>query len=100
VCDLARAHRAALERLLNGGEGTCINLGTEQGHSVREVIALCEEAAGKKAPVAETERRPGDPPFLVAKADKAQKILSFSPDYTDMREIIRTAWQWENKRQY
>ncbi|MDR1468113.1 MAG: UDP-glucose 4-epimerase GalE [Spirochaetaceae bacterium] len=100
VCDLARAHRAALELLLNGGEPACINLGVEQGHSVREIIALCEEVAGKKAPVIEAERRPGDPPSLVAKAAKAKKVLSFMPDYTDMREIIKTAWQWENKRRY
>ncbi|MDR1229815.1 MAG: UDP-glucose 4-epimerase GalE [Spirochaetaceae bacterium] len=100
VCDLARAHRSALELLLNGGESDCINLGTETGCSVRQIIAVCEEVAGKKAPVVECPRRPGDPPLLVAQADKAKKLLSFSPEYTDIREIIKTAWQWEQKRRY
>jgi UDP-glucose 4-epimerase len=100
VCDLARAHCAALELLLQGGESACINLGTETGYSVREVIAACEEVTGKKAPVVECPRRPGDPPLLVAKADRAKKLLAFSPEYTDIRETIKTAWQWENKRRY
>jgi UDP-glucose 4-epimerase len=100
VCDLARAHRSALESLLNGGEPACINLGTEKGHSVREIISLCEEVAGKKARVIEAPRRLGDPPVLVAKAEKAKTLLSFSPDYTDIRETIKTAWRWENTRRY
>jgi UDP-glucose 4-epimerase len=100
VCDLATTHRAALELLLNGGESACINLGTETGYSVREVITACEEVAGKKAPVVECPRRPGDPPLLVAKADRAKKLLAFSPEYTDIRETIKTAWQWEHKRRY
>lgn len=103
VCDLAKAHRAALALLLNEAAppiGLAVNLGTEQGHSVREVIALCEEVTGKKAPVVEAGRRPGDPPSLVAKAELAKKVLSFSPDYTDMREIIKTAWRWEQERRY
>ena len=103
VCDLAKAHRAALELLLNEAarpDSFAVNLGTEQGHSVREIIALCEEVTGKKAPVVEAGRRPGDPPILVAKAGLAKKTLAFSPDYTDMREIIRTAWRWEKERRY
>jgi UDP-glucose 4-epimerase len=100
VCDLAGAHLAALRFLLQGGESDGINLGTGQGHSVRQIIAACEEVAGKKAPIVEAERRPGDPPFLVAEAERAKSVLSFTPQYTDIREIIRTAWRWEKERRY
>jgi UDP-glucose 4-epimerase len=104
VTDLASAHRAALELLLSGGEsggeGHCINLGTEHGYSVKEVIAACEEVTGKKAPVIMAPRRAGDPPELVAKTDLAKKLLDFTAKKTDLRDIIHTAWQWEQKRRY
>jgi UDP-glucose 4-epimerase len=100
IIETSIGDRAALELLLQGGESACINLGTETGYSVREVIAACEEVTGKKAPVIECPRRPGDPPLLVAKADRAKRLLSFSPEYTDIRETIKTAWQWEHKRRY
>jgi UDP-glucose 4-epimerase len=100
VCDLAKAHRFALEALLNAGESMRLNLGTGRGHSVRQIIGVCEEVTGKKAPVTEAPRRKGDPPVLVACGAQARKTLAFSPDYTDIREIIKTAWQWETRRRY
>jgi UDP-glucose 4-epimerase len=100
VSDLASAHRAALALLLAGGESACINLGTEHGYSVKEVISACEEITGKKAPVCIAPRRAGDPPELVAKTGLAKKLLGFAPKKTDIRDIINTAWQWEQKRQY
>jgi UDP-glucose 4-epimerase len=100
VADLAQAHRSALELLLSGGESACINLGTEHGYSVKEVISACEEVTGKKAPVLMAPRRDGDPPELVAKTDLAKKLLDFVPKNTDIRDIINTAWKWEQKRRY
>ena len=100
VCDLAKAHRFALEALLNTGDSMRLNLGTGRGHSVRQIIGACEEVAGKKAPVTEAPRRKGDPPALVACGAQAQKALAFSPDYTGIRDIIKTAWQWEQRRRY
>ncbi|MDR0876555.1 MAG: UDP-glucose 4-epimerase GalE [Treponema sp.] len=100
VTDLAAAHRAALELLLSGGESACVNLGTEHGYSVKEVISACEEVTGKKAPVITAPRRAGDPPELVAKTSLAKKLLGFTAKKTDIRDIISNAWQWEQTRRY
>ena len=98
VCDLAEAHRNALEYILSGAESKCINLGTGKGISVKEIISICEDVTGKKVPVINAPRRKGDPPFLVASNDYAKKVLNFNPKY-NIYETIKTAWNWEqNKR--
>ena len=63
VSDLAEAHVRALEYLLQGGETTAFNLGTGQGHSVKEVLAVVEQVTGKPVPTQIAPRRPGDPQF-------------------------------------
>ena len=74
---------------------SCVyNLGTGRGYSVREVIRAAEEVTGKKVPVKEGPRRPGDPPALVAASEKVQRELGWKPRYTDLRSIIETAWNW------
>ncbi len=93
VDDLADAHLLALEALAPGKE-LLLNLGTGRGYSVREVIRAAEEVTGKKVPVKEGPRRPGDPPALVAASEKAQRELGWKPHYTDIRPIIETAWKW------
>jgi UDP-glucose-4-epimerase GalE len=93
VDDLAEAHLLALERLGSGGEMK-YNLGVGRGYSVREVIRAAEEVTGKRVPVKEGPRRPGDPPALVAAADKARRELGWTPRYTDLRTIVETAWAW------
>jgi UDP-glucose-4-epimerase GalE len=93
VSDLAEAHLLALERL-QPGVGLKYNLGTGKGYSVREVIQACEEVTGKKIAVKEGPRRPGDPPALVAAADKVRTELGWQPRYTNLREIVETAWKW------
>jgi UDP-glucose 4-epimerase len=72
----------------------CLNLGSEAGSSVRQVIRMCEEVVGQKIPVREGPRRPGDPPVLVASAAKAWQVLGWEPRYRDLRQIIETAWRW------
>lgn len=96
VCDLATAHKAALEMLLSGGESKCINLGTGVGISVREIISICEKVTGMKVPVVIVDRRAGDPPYLVASNKYAKEILNFNPKY-DIYDIIKTAWEWEKR---
>ncbi len=93
VDDLAEAHRLALDNLEPGKE-LRYNLGTGRGYSVREVIRMVEEVTGKKVPVKEGPRRPGDPPSLVASADKIQRELGWKTRYTDLRAIVQTAWNW------
>jgi UDP-glucose-4-epimerase GalE len=96
VDDLAESHLLALEKLKPGTQ-LKLNLGTGRGYSVREVIRTAEEVTGKKVPVKEGPRRPGDPPALVAAAAKAQHELAWRPRYTDLRPIIETAWNWHRR---
>jgi UDP-glucose-4-epimerase GalE len=93
VDDLADAHLRALERI-EPGKGLCLNLGTGHGHSNREVIQAAERVTGKKIPVKEGARRAGDPPQLVAAADKARAVLGWKPRYPDLDMIIESAWNW------
>jgi UDP-glucose-4-epimerase GalE len=93
VDDLAEAHLLALARLEPGKERR-YNVGTGRGHSVREVIQVAEEVTGKKVPVREGPRRPGDPPMLVAAADNIERELGWRPRYPDLHAIIETAWRW------
>jgi UDP-glucose-4-epimerase GalE len=93
VDDLAEAHLLALSRLEPGTE-LRYNVGTGRGYSVREVIRVAEEVTGKKMPVKEGPRRPGDPPVLVASADQIRRELDWQPRYTDLRAIVETAWRW------
>lgn len=93
VEDLARAHLLALERLVPG-EGLKLNLGSQHGNSVLEVIEACREVTGAEIPAVEAARRPGDPPVLVADARQAASVLGWTPRYTDIRETVETAWKW------
>jgi UDP-arabinose 4-epimerase len=95
VADLADAHLAALQYLGSGGTSTAFNLGTGNGHSVREVAAMVEQVAGHKVPFREVSRRPGDPPCLVAEAVKAAEVLGWHPRHSSLEEIVRTAWNWK-----
>ena len=98
VEDLALAHRLALEKL-NSYSG-CINLGTGIGTSVKEIILAAEKVSGKVCPVENAERRAGDPARLYANNEKAKEILGWHPKYTNIQDIIQTAWNWEINRKY
>jgi UDP-glucose-4-epimerase GalE len=93
VDDLAEAHLLALEALAPG-KLLAYNLGTGRGYSVREVITLAEEVTGKRVPVEYGPRRHGDPPALVAAADKARRELDWRPRYPELRPILESAWKW------
>jgi len=92
--DLASAHVLALDAL-GAGEGRLVyNLGNGRGYSVREVIDIAREVTGVDFPAVETERRPGDADRLVASSGRIQADLDWKPRYTDLREIIASAWAW------
>src|SRR5207248_10661478 len=93
VDDLAEAHLLALEAL-GPGKQLRLNLGTGRGYSVRAVVRVAEQVTGRKVPVQEGPRRPGDPPVLVASADKVQRELGWKPRYPELRPILETAWNW------
>jgi len=98
VSDLADAHVQALRYLAEGGQTTAINLGTGEGHTVREVINAVESVTGRPVPRRETGRRAGDPPILVADARRAAKTLGWTPSRSDLPTIVRTAWAWHQNR--
>jgi len=98
VSDLAQAHILALESLLADGPSGAFNAGTGSGHSVREVIRAVEEVTGKKVPCEIGPRRPGDPRALVADSTKLRRALNWTPRYSDLREIVASAWSFEQKR--
>ena len=93
VDDLGSAHVLALEKL-QAGQGLRYNLGIGRGYSVREVIRAVEEVTGKPVPVKEGPRRAGDPPELIASSGKIQRELGWQPKYTELKQIIETAWNW------
>ncbi|MDE3099110.1 MAG: UDP-glucose 4-epimerase GalE [Verrucomicrobiota bacterium] len=93
IRDLAQAHILGL----TPGKGGFYNLGNGDGYSVREVIATCEEVAGKKISAVERPRRAGDPPRLVASAQKAMRELGWKPQYPKLKDIVKTAWAWHKK---
>jgi UDP-glucose 4-epimerase len=94
VDDLSRAHIAVFEKLGEPGASHFYNLGTGTPSSVREIINAVEAVTGKKVPVVEAERRPGDPPALYADSSKAQAELGWEIQYTDVKDIIASAWKW------
>ena len=93
VDDLAEAHLLALERI-RPRSTLAYNLGTGRGYSVREVIETCGSVTGRDIAVREAPRRPGDPPVLVAAADRATRELGWQPRYRELEPIVRTAWKW------
>ena len=94
VIDLALAHIAALEYLSSGRPSEVFNLGTGQGCSVLQVVDAVRKATGKDVPIVIKERRPGDPPQLVANPAKAQAALGWRALHSSLEEIAATAWNW------
>ena len=93
VTDLATAHWLAFDQLARGADPIILNLGTGCGYSVREVVDMVQRVTGITVPISEGPRRAGDPPVLVASTDLSAEILGFSPEYSDLETIVRTAWR-------
>jgi len=94
VNDIAQAHLFALEKLLNGKSSGVYNLGNGGGHSVKEVIDVARKVTGRPIPIEIFDRRAGDPGILISTSDKAYKELKWQPKYTNLHDIIGTAWHW------
>ena len=97
VEDLATAHVGALDYLRSGGASVTLNCGYGHGYSVREVMAAVERVSGKPLFIREEPRRAGDPPVLVAVADRIRSTLGWKPRYDDLDVIVRTSLAWERK---
>ncbi len=98
VNDLAEAHILALEALLAGAESGAYNVGTGSGHSVLEVLRAVEEVTDQKVPFVMGPRRPGDSAVLVADSSRLTRTFGWKPQFTGLREIVSSAWDFESKR--
>lgn len=96
VDDLIDAHVLALDYLRAGNPSAAFNLGNGQGFSNREIIEAARRVTGHPIPVTEEARRPGDPAVLIASSKKAMEVLGWQPQYTEVEDIIATAWQWHS----
>lgn len=92
VSDLAEAHWLAFDRLRNSAGPIILNLGAGRGYSVREVVDMIQVVTGHAVPISKGPRRAGDPSLLIASTNKAKEVLGFSPKYSDLETIVRTAW--------
>jgi UDP-glucose 4-epimerase len=97
VDDLADAHIRALDYLRQGGDSATLNCGYGHGYSVREVIDAVNRVNATPIKVKEEARRAGDPPALIARADKIRKLLDWKPRYDDLDFIVKTSLDWERK---
>lgn len=93
VLDLAHAHALAVETL-SLGEERVYNVGLGVGYSVNEIIDVCRNVTGHPIPAVIGDRRAGDPPILVADSSRIQKELGWQPRYTDISDIVQSAWEW------
>jgi UDP-glucose 4-epimerase len=97
VTDLAEAHVLALKALLANGPGDTINLGTNTGYSVLDVIREAARVTGRQVPYDVLPRRRGDVAVLLASKEKAERVLGWKPRLSALRTIIETAWNWHRK---
>lgn len=97
VTDLAEAHILSLRHILSGKDSLTLNIGKNEGFSVAHVIETARKVTGQSIPVEECDRRPGDPPSLIADARRARELLQWEPRYSDLETIIDTAWKWRKK---
>jgi len=95
VTDLIEAHALLLGYLRDGGASTTLNCGYGRGYSVREVVDTVRKVSGIELAAEESPRRPGDPPSIVAGAQKVRDLLGWQPAHDDLTEIVSAALKWE-----
>lgn len=92
VTDLAEAHVLSLDYLIKNRESLIVNLGSENGYSVKEIVNISEKVVGKKIPHSPTGRRAGDPAKLLASSAKARNLLNWTPKHSSAESLISTMW--------
>ncbi len=97
VEDLASAHLLALGLTNTSGHCGVYNLGGGRGHSVREIIDAAARVTGRPIRSRVCERRPGDPPVLIANSDRIRRELGWSPRHVELQDIVGSAWEWHRQ---
>ncbi|MCZ8156755.1 MAG: UDP-glucose 4-epimerase GalE [Leptospira sp.] len=93
VSDLAKAHILALQYMLKSNESLTVNLGSENGYSVKEMTELAEKVVGKPIPHKIVGRRAGDPAKLYASSSKAKSMLGWEPKHSDAKDLVQSMWE-------
>jgi UDP-glucose 4-epimerase len=97
VMDLSEAHLLSLEKLIKNQKSDIYNIGNNKGFSVKEIISMAEKITQIKIPYEITSRRKGDPSKLIADNKKISENLNWSANYSDLKTILETAWEWEKR---
>ncbi len=92
VSDLASAHALALEYIADKAESVTVNLGSEKGVTVKEMLDTARKITGKEIPADFVERRPGDPATLVASSALAREKLGWIPKHSDVQTLLESTW--------
>jgi UDP-glucose 4-epimerase len=95
INDLCQAHSLALDSMIKNNKSARFNLGNGKGFSVKQVIDVVKDVSGKNFKVSIEPRRDGDPAVLVADATLAKKELNWQPEFANIEDIVKTAWDWE-----
>ncbi|MDR2553700.1 MAG: UDP-glucose 4-epimerase GalE [Treponema sp.] len=93
VSDLAAAHVLALEYIVQNNKSITVNLGSEAGSSVLEVLETARRITGRPIPSRIAGRRPGDPAKLTASAGLARSLLGWKAEHSDLETLVRTSWE-------
>jgi len=99
VSDLAAGHASALDYIIKNDKSLIVNLGSETGSSVTEVIETARRVTGKPIPAKIVERRAGDPAKLTASSSLARELLGWQAKYSDMETLIKTSWEAYTKNE-
>jgi len=94
VLDLAEVHILAFKKLEKEKKTDCFNVGTGKGYSVKEIVEMVKKVSGVDFKVEVGPRRPGDPAQLYADNTKIKKVFGWQPKYSDLKTIVKSAWQW------
>jgi len=101
VRDIAEAHMAAVNLEGRSGDAQCglraFNIGTGMSYSVRQICRVVEQELGLRVAVKEGPRRHGDPSVLCASPERLRRELGWRPHFSDLKTIVRTAWEWKQK---
>ncbi len=92
VNDLSSAHILAMDYIINNNQDLIVNLGSENGLSVLEMLNIAQKVTNKKLPYEITSRRPGDTAMLLASSKRAKELLNWNPKFSDPETIIKTMW--------
>jgi UDP-glucose 4-epimerase len=93
VTDLAVGHLLAMEYTIEKNESLTVNLGSETGASVLEIVDIARRVSGKEIPVEIVDRRAGDPAELYASSSKANRLLSWKAEFSDVENLVSTTWE-------